>query len=325
MNTFNKPFRKPQELIAILRERGLDIPDEVRARHYLSNISYFRLSAYTRRFYIPNITQHQFIKGTTFEDVLNLYIFDRELRVLLMDAIERLEVSLRAQLGNTLAEHYDPHGYLNPNVFDTRYDHAWLVRTLDEEVASREVETFVEHYRSKYTGAPKQPPVWMAMELLTFSVVSRLFGNLRNPKDTSKISAHYGVPFPVLKSWFRSVADMRNLCAHHMRVWNREFGTNPMIPHRPPKNWPNIPASISVKSSIHSAQSLNPQRRLYMQLVVIQYLMSVVCPNSRWAVRLVQLLDRYPGISRVHMGFPPDWEKEAMWRDALNHKPPTVP
>lgn len=313
MSLFDKPALSPEDLLTRLRERGLNIPDESRTRHYLANISYYRLSAYARRFYVPNEAEHRFIANTSFDDVLALYVFDRELRLLLLDAIERIEVALRAQLTNTLAEHHGPHGYLDAGIFDNRYNHGWLTEKLREEAGGPNAEAFVTHYRNKYTDAPAQPPIWMAVELLTFRTVSVLFSQLRRPADTQRIAHHFGWPHAVLRSWFRSLSDLRNLCAHHMRVWNREFGSRPSMPKRPPRDWPRLPEAIPCGSPEHPDQQLDPQRRLYMQLVVIESLMRVVCPESRWAERLVRLLDANPNVSRPHMGFPEGWEDESFW------------
>lgn len=318
MTTFDKPALVTTAHLDQLRGRGLSIPDEARARHYLANISYYRLSAYMRPFYLPHRDSHIFREGTSFEDIVSLYVFDRELRLLLLDAIERLEVALRAQLTNTLAEHYGPHGYLDAALFDTRYNHGWLLEKLEKEAARREVETFLVHYRAKYTAAPPQPPIWMAVELLTFGEVSTLFAKLRYAKDTQRIEAHFGWKFPLLKSWFRSLSDLRNQCAHHARVWNREFGSRPEMPRRVPAFWPAVPEAIATGSHEHPEQTLNPQRRLYLQLVVIESLLRVVSPDSRWAERLVRLLDRYPWISRPHMGFVPNWDREAFWQAAVS-------
>lgn len=318
MTHFDKPAQSIDQHLDTLRQRGLAIPDEARARHYLGNISYYRLSAYTRPFYQPAQPDHTFLEGTCFDDVLHLYVFDRELRLLLLDAIERLEVALRAQLTNTLAEHHGPHGYLDAALFDTRYHHDWLINKLDSEAKAREVESFLAHYRSKYTAAPLQPPIWMAVELLTFKEVSTLFANLRQAKDTQRIESHFGWKFPLLKSWFRSLSDLRNVCAHHGRVWNREFGSRPEMPKKIPPHWPTVPEAIATGARAQPAQTLNPRHRLYLQLVVIESLMQMVCPESRWAERLVMLLDRYPQVSRPHMGFPANWDQEAFWQPAVH-------
>jgi len=317
MSDFLKPAHSIEEQIQTLCDRGLNVPDLDRARHYLANISYFRLSAYTRPFYQPNLSEHRFLDGTSFEDVLDLYVFDRELRLLLLDAIERLEVALRAQLTNTLAEHHGPHGYLDPGIFDTRYNHAWLLAKLESASTGREVEIFLAHYRKKYPSAPSQPPIWMAGELLTFKEVSILLSNLRRSEDTQRIERHFGWKMPVLRSWFRSLSDLRNICAHHGRVWNREYGSRPEMPRKTPRQWPTIPNSIPTGSDTHPEQRLDPRRRLYLQLVVIESLMQVVSPNSQWAERLVTLLDKYPQVSLRHMGFPANWTEEPFWREAV--------
>lgn len=316
MAVFDKPAISIEQQLTTLRQRGLNIPDEARARHYLGNISYFRLSAYTRPFLCPNQSPHTFLAGCSFDDVLRLYVFDRELRLLLLDAIERLEVALRAQLTNTLAEHHGLHGYLDPALFDSRYDHAWLLNKLANVIKGRDLEVFLAHYRDKYTEAPTQVPIWMALELLTFKEVSILFAHLRQSRDTQRIENHFGWKFPVLTSWFRSLSDLRNLCAHHARVWNREFGSRPEIPRKIARDWPAIPERIGTGAHYNPAQALMPRRRLYLQLVVIESMMRVVSPDSGWAARLLQLLNRYPSTSRPHMGFPPGWEHEPFWRTA---------
>ncbi len=312
-----KPAKTLDGSLALLRERGLSIPDEPKARQYLSNISYFRLSAYTRAFYQPGLVEHGFIQGTEFDDILELYIFDRELRLLLLDAIERLEVALRAQLANTLAEHYGPHGYLEPTLFDSRYNHGWLLGKLEQETQGRQVESFLAHYLSTYPGAPAQPPIWMAVELLTFKEVSTLFANLRHAKDTERIESHFGWKYPVLRSWFRSLSDLRNLCAHHARVWNREFGSRPEMPKKRQRPWPLVPTAIPSGSQLQPEQRINPQRRLYAQLVIIEALLQVVNPHSHWAVRLKTLLSRFPRVSRAHMGIPTNWQQDPFWHAAF--------
>nr|WP_274519790.1 Abi family protein [Halorhodospira halophila] len=283
----------------------------------MANISYYRLSAYMRPFYQPGLTEHRFLSGTTFDDVLDLYVFDRELRLLLLDAVERLEVALRAQLANTLAEHHGPHGYLDPAIFDDRYNHAWLLERLDNAALGRDAEAFLVHYRQKYRSAPNQPPIWMAVELLTFKEVSTLFSQLRLAQDTQRIEKHFGWRFPVLRSWFRSLSDLRNLCAHHSRVWNREFGSRPEMPKKIRAPWPDLPQRLPTGSKVHPEQSVIPQRRLYMQVIVIESLMQAVSPGSRWAGRLAQLLSRYPSVSRAHMGFPGRWDEDPFWADAI--------
>ena len=314
MTDFQKPSTTIDEQLQILRDRGLIIEGEERARRYLANISYFRLSAYARPFYRTADAEHVFRPGTSFDDVLGLYIFDRELRLLLMDALERIEVALRAQLTNTLADHYGPHGYLDPSLYDDRYDLRWITSKLHKATYSPAAEPFLAHYRDKYLKAPDEPPVWMAMEILTFREVSVLLSKLRLPQDRKRIERHFGWKFPVLVSWFRSLSDLRNTCAHHGRVWNREFGTRPENPRKVTQPWPRVPASIHIPDT---GNTLSPQRRLFMMVVVIQAIMNVVAPGSSWAGRLMSLLNEYRHVPRWPMGFYEGWEEDPFWQSAL--------
>lgn len=227
---------------------------------------------------------------------------------------------LRAR-GLIIADDSSARYYLNTAIFDTRYDHAWLVRKLQTDARTPQVEPFLAHYNEKYTAAPKQPPIWMAVELLTFKEVSILFSNLRLATDTQPIESHFGWKHTVLKSWFRSVSDLRNLCAHHARVWNREFGTNPVSPRHPPKDWPVVSERLPAGAHHQPTQTINARQRLYMQLVVIQSLMNAVSRESDWVQRLVQLLNRHPRVSRPHMGFPVDWQQQPFWQSAMPAAP----
>lgn len=304
MTIFDKPALTVAEQVELLRARGLDF-DNTQASECLQQVGYYRLSAYMRPFYQMPLEAHQFRAGATFEQVWRLYAFDRELRLLILDAVERIEVALRAQLANCLAEHHGPHGYVDAAVFDTRYNHHWLIQRLGKELGnSSSDEAFVQHYQQKYADQQPLPPIWMAMELLTFKEVSVLLSNLRHSKDTQRLQTQFGGwPFEVLKSWFHAVSNLRNACAHHARIWNREFGNKPKIPRK------------------HRADSISPiwpdthqHGRLYGQLVVVQALMRVVSPKSQWAHRLQTLLTTHSDVPLAQMGFPPDWDQQAFWQ-----------
>ena len=303
---FYKPALTVSRQIALLQDRGLEIEDEARVRRYLSNISYYRLSAYMHPFQTDSEQEkHNFKPGTRFEEIANLYSFDRELRFVLLDAIEQIEVSLRCQLTTVIAEHHGSHGWTNADIFDTRYDHNKLKNLVEQKVRTKRPEVFLNHYRQKYVE-PELPPVWMVMEILTFVEVSKLFSNFRYPKDKQRIAHHFGVPDAVLRSWFRSLSDLRNICAHHARVWNREFSSRPVIPQRQPAVWPSIPEFVG-------DSPIRPQRRLYMMLVVVKTLLQRIDSKSRWHKQLYDLLQRNPNVPRQAMGFPERWEHEQLW------------
>ena len=147
------------------------------------------------------------------------------------------------------------------------------------------------------------------MEILTFKEVSVLFAYLRHRDDKQAFARFWGLPDPVLRSWFRALSDLRNVCAHHSRTWNREFGSRPALPKdkKKPSPWPDLQKPLA-------DPRIDPTRRLYYFLVVIETLLRVANPESTWRWRLKELMERHPGISRAHMGMPEDWMEDPFWR-----------
>lgn len=306
MNVFSKPSLSISEHLDQWQARGLSIPDPSRAERYLSVISYYRLSAYTLPFQCGNPAGHQFKLGCAFEDILRMYVFDRQLRLLILDAIERIEVALRTRMTNILAAHHGPHAYLDPGIFDTRYEHNWLLDQVKRKCEDSQAESFIKHYRAKYSDPPL-PPIWMVMEILTFKEVSVLFSRLRIKEDKQEISAFWDLPDTVLHSWFRALSDLRNVCAHHSRTWNREFGSRPLLPRRLPVRWPDLNRPLT-------DPNIDPSRRLYYQLVVIETLLRKINPGSTWHQRLKTLIESHPEVSLAHMGIPNDWADDHFWQ-----------
>ena len=175
---FAKPAISIGDQLALLRRRGMVIDDEATARHYLNHISYYRLRAYWLPFEMPSENgDHVFRAGTTFEDVLALYVFDRQLRLLVMDAIERVEVSLRAQWAHHMAMTYGPHGYLDSGIYRKADYHETALESLSTEIR-RSSDTFIKHYYREYTE-PRLPPVWMAAEIISFGQLAKWIKNLK--------------------------------------------------------------------------------------------------------------------------------------------------
>jgi abortive infection bacteriophage resistance protein len=310
MTSYIKPALNSAQHVAQWQQRGLDVSDVARTEHYVSAIGYYRLSAYTLPFQLGN-PAHDFQPGTTFDQVLDLYVFDRQLRLLVMDAIERIEVAVRSQLNGHMAQSYGPHWYLDEQYFDSKYDHKSLLANIERE-CRRSKEAFVKHYKAKYT-TPRLPPTWAVTELLTYGQLSKIFDNLAASADRKAIARPFGVDAQVLRSWLQTVAYVRNLCAHHSRLWNRELGNAPALPKRPKTGWVASPIVLS-------DPNVKPEKRLYIALAVIEVLLQTANPESTWHWRLKQLLDRYPAVSRAHMGMPVDWDTDPFWK--LTGDPP---
>lgn len=292
-----RPFDKPPttypQQIALLKQRGMHIEDDAEALFYLEHLNYYRLTAYWLPFEADHAT-HQFKAGTSFASVLELYRFDRELRLLLLDAIERVEVSVRAHWAYALAHHHGAHAHLDDTLAVNRSN--WQKNTADlEKEVRRADERFILHMADHYVET--LPPVWAVCEVMSLGVLSRWYGNLK-PMPTRKIiAAAYGLDEAVLGSWLHHLSQVRNVCAHHGRLYNRDFKRTPMRPKRKPAN---------------VASAFAPNRRLYNTLIILLYFMDTLAPNHTWRSRLIALLNRYAH-TLPNMGFVGQWLHHPLW------------
>lgn len=302
MATLTRPFTKPAttyaQQVTQLQQRGMVIDDPADAAFYLQHLNYYRLGAYWLPFEADHAT-HIFRPGTRFADVLNLYVFDRELRLLVLDAIERIEVSMRSQWAYQLAHQHGPHAHLdvtlafNPQHWQTNLD------KLKGEV-DRSDEAFIKHLRVTY--AESLPPVWAVCEVMSLGLLSRWYNNLKPMPTRRAISAAYSVDERVLESWLRHLSLVRNTCAHHSRLWNREFTITPLLPRSKP---------VGLAGQLQASS-----RKIYNALVILLHCMDVIAPQHHWRSRLKTLIAKH-GVAVSAMDFPANWETLPIWQDTV--------
>ncbi len=301
---FDKPALTTIQQLDLLIRRGMHVPDPALAQQHLTHINYYRLRAYWLPFEqaTSNGDDHAFIAGTDFTTLLAIYDFDRELRLLLIDAIERVEISLRTQLANVLSLRYGPFAHMTATHFSDLKLWQQSCDELNKEYG-RSHETFAKHFRSRYPTL-SSPPVGAACELMTLGHLSRWLKNLRIPKDRQIIASAYGLDEKVLVSFAHHLTIVRNHCAHHGRVWNRKLSLKMQIPGKKP-------AVLSMQ--------FNPmkERHLYNTLTMLAYLMSVISPASTWRQRLTALIRTTPEIDLDDMGFPNGWMQMSIWREPM--------
>ena len=300
MKTFAKPALSVAQQIELLERRGMHIADKVAAEQHLAHISYYRLRAYWLPFEqaAAHGGEHAFIAGTDFDTVLAIYQFDRELRLLLIDAIERIEISLRTQMASVLSLRYGAFVHEEAQYFSQASAWQKCLEELAKEYG-RSRETFAQHYQEQYPDL-NSPPLWVACELMTLGQLSHWLKNLRLPKDRQDIAQAYGLDEKVLLSFAHHLTIVRNHCAHHGRVWNRKFTVKMLIPHKKPQD---LPAQFN-----HTQD-----RRLYNTLAMLAHLMRIISPGSTWSQRLKHLIQSTPQIATTEMGFPSDWEHFSIW------------
>ena len=294
---YQKPALTFGDQADLLLARGLQGATTLQIEEKLRAVSYYRLSAYWMQFRLPD---DSFRPGTTLEMVWRRYTFDRQIRLLLLDAIERAEVAIRTRIVNQHTLVYGPFGYLDRvNLPGLQvHEHRDLLERIREE-ARRSRETFVTHFFNKYTSETDLP-LWMACELLTFGGMFTLYRGLATPQQQA-LAAQFGIADTVFESWLRALNQARNLCAHHARVWNRVFGLRPQIPR--PNKHPQWHQPVAIRDD-----------RIFGLLSVLSYLMRQTAPASSWQQRLTGVLAAYPEIPIADMGFPVGWEQSPIWQ-----------
>lgn len=297
MTNFTKPPLTFEEHFTLLSQRGLIIKDEERLLKYLKHIGYYRLTGYMYPFQSSDGT-HQFKTNVTFENIINQYIFDKKLRMLILDYIERIEVSMRAQICNTMSMVYGAHWYLDKNLFSDHYFHDQLIANV-KEYCSNPNEVFIKNYYSKYNN-PECPPAWMMMETFSLGTLSNLFVNLKAPLQRGEIARCYNTVPTILESWMKSLNFIRNCCAHHSRLWNRRIPVKPSLPQKKAN-----------KVLIYVNETSN--QRLYGIISCMLFMTNAISPSNRFKERLFSLFDAYPDTNIAYMGFENNWKEEPLW------------
>lgn len=226
MEKYIKPPLIYDDQISLLKSRGLIIADENRARRHLENISYYRLSAYMISFKKRDagVIIDTFCEDTTWEQIYDLYVFDRKLRLLVFDAIERLEIAIRTQIIYQLSHKYGSHWQDDSSIFltstrktkngeDVRIDvYTEIQKHISDQLMSNKAEVFIKHYKKKY-DEPHNPPSWMSVEVMYFNHLSRICKGLKTRADLSGVAKYFDLLPDIFCSWLHTINYVRNLCA----------------------------------------------------------------------------------------------------------------
>jgi abortive infection bacteriophage resistance protein len=293
---FEKHALTFSEQAALLRARGM-LGDEESMIRRLSAVNYYRLAGYWHHRKLPD---DSFQPGTHFNVVWEQYVFDRKLRLLMMDAIERIEIALRTGFSYEHSHAHGTFGYLEDPASLPKLaieQRSSLFESIEREV-SRSRELFVQHFRNKYGDEHRLPPLWIATEVLSMGTVLRLFQSSSN-RVKSAVASVFDVSADALRTWLWSLNEVRNIAAHHGRLWNRQLGNLPIIP------------PIRFHPAWHHPQFAND--RLYAVLAVCAHCLPRIAPHSGWRTRVLSLIRDNPQMPVRNMGFPLGWEKSDLW------------
>lgn len=299
---YTKPFFSIQAQIEILKLRGLTIADDAYAEKTLSVVSFYRLRAYTYPFQDNSISSHPFIKSVTFEEIFQLYQFDSELRQLIFSALEEIEIALRTQIIYHFSKSYGSHWQLNPSIYRDTARFAQQIQTLNEEI-DRSDETFIKHYKTKYTS-PTQPPSWMSIEVASIGLLSKIYMNLKRGSEKDAVALYFGLKkFEVLENWMLCFTNLRNICAHHGRLWNRRLTANPTLPY-------NTVHPFLSKNDINNVYP----NKLYAVICCMVYTLNSIESKNSFKQGLIELISKCPLKQEKEMGFSSNWQSHQVWK-----------
>ena len=295
-----KPAITIQEQIQLLQRRNMSFHDVDNAPHFLSNISYYRLKGYWWEMQ-DDFVNHHFRSGSYFEDAVDLYNFDRHLRLIIFNGIERIEIALRTKLIYYLSLSYGANWYLNPDLFDKQPEYLSFVSKVNIELGRSSEEFIVRHFENH----PKESPEsWKALEVLTLGTLSKLYQNLKHQlPEKNQIAKDFGLyNQKFLASWLLTITVVRNIIAHHSRLWNRVIINK--------YDWPpSTPGPI-----LNYIPDNHQRRKIFPLLSAILYMNSQISPGNHLKEELNTLFTQFPNINLSRMGFPANWQNEPIWK-----------
>ena len=286
------------DIICMLKSRGLVISDENKALECLKCVSYFRLANYFHPMEKDKVN-HIFKPNSKFDNAIDLYNFDRDLRLLLFSAVQSLEIGLRTKMIHHISLRYGAFWFTDASHFQNQEIFQNCLKQVKQELSRTKEDFIVDHF-AKY-DTPNVPPVWKTLEVTSFGTLSKLFCNLSDNALKKTIAREFCLPqHKIFESWIKSAVALRNCLAHHSRVWNRIYPIKPQMPTKLKGKW--------------IATAVPQANKLYPQLCCLQYIQNIMCPDNDFGSQLKSLLKQHPNIDVAAMGFPDNWQNEPLWK-----------
>lgn len=283
--------------IQLLKDRGLQFDDEIYAAKVLSEVSYFRFVQYLRPMEADK-TSHKFKPNSRFEDALTLYKFDTQLRTLMFEAIQEIEIALRTKVNHELSMQHGAFWFYDTSLADDEHKYIENMNAVDREL-QRSKEDFIKEHRLKY-DKPVFPPSWKTLELASFGTLSKLYYNCNDTKTKKRIARQFNLPqHEVLESWMRSLTVIRNCCAHHSRIWNRRLTNAPQL-------------CVPLRGAWIDTNGIDGNK-LYAITCCITYWLDSMGRSGTFKTKLKTLIASYPSVDVAAMGFPRNWESQPLW------------
>lgn len=297
-NSYQKQHKTFNEQLEILKQRELTVSNDSYALSKLQHINYYRLSAYFLPFMHPKDDDKKdtFLEKSSFEDIIQLYYFDSELRKIIFEAIESIEIYFRTQITYSHSQKYGSLGYLKNENFEASEKFFNLVIQNLKSETKRSKEVFVKHFKENYNTTDL--PLWVTVEVISFGTLSKFYSMLKTDEQKEVISQLKGINNMVFKNWLHGLSVVRNICAHHSRLWNKTLGVKFEVPRK-------LDEFKSIKND-----------KVFFVLSVIEYILTSIGEDEiDFKSKIKTLITKYPKVNLESMGYTKDWQQNPIWRD----------
>ncbi len=298
---YDKPALTIADQIQKLEGRGMIIADHTDAELKLRTLSYYRLSGYWHPFRIRghNGVENQFRPGTQFSEIIKLYNFDSQLRTLILDAIESVEIAVRTRFAYQIGHTYGTFGHVHRNTFHIGFDHAeWIDKVRTDTERSQDI--FIQHFQDNYEGFP-DIPIWMLTEVISLGGLSHGFRGL-NSDDKKSIAEYFQIHYRALVDWLHTLTYVRNICAHHSRLWNRQIAIR----------------SGSIRDKRWQPPLTPRNDRIFFVLLMLRQLLKYSdVSQDNWKFKIESIMTEIEKNSQhlLSMGMTKEWKEHPLWKD----------
>ncbi|MBR4983330.1 MAG: Abi family protein [Lachnospiraceae bacterium] len=280
----HQPSMTIDEQVENLKSNGLIVEDEDYAKKILNDISYFRLiKAYSLNLKAKN---GKYGDKVTFEQIVELYLFNANFRQIIFPQIEKIEINVRCRIANYFAEKYGVLGYLEADNFVNPEYHQTFLEDIEEEIRRNAKAPFVKNFHENYEGG--NLPIYALVEVFSFGTLSKFYKNMKNP-DKKAVAKSFGVGYTYFESWLESISYVRNICAHYGRLYNAKLSKTPILYKE-------------------YSQSGIGNNRIFGVLLCIKHLLK---SDSHWKLfvqDVESLFDKYEQVDIKTMGFTENWK-----------------
>lgn len=281
----HQPPMTIDEQVENLKSIGLIVEDEEYAKKILNDISYFRLiKAYSLNLKCKNGDYNEKI---TFEQIVELYLFNANFRQLIFPEIEKVEINVRCRISNYFAEQYGVLGYLEPDKFTNPEYHKFFLDDIEEEISRNAKAPFVKNFRENYEGG--NLPIYALVEVFSFGTLSKFYKNMTN-QDKKAVAKSFGIGYTYFESWLESISYIRNICAHYGRLYNAKMSKTPIL-----------------YKEYTQAGIVN--NRVFGVLLCLKHLLKNDGHWNLFVDKIEMLFDKYESVNIKTMGFPENWKE----------------